>query len=610
MAHQGGWTGSGAGNSGDGDEPGTAPLPPLQHQHSFQSSAAPSSSPSYSFAHTPQLQPSLHSDSPSTHPRAVPGGAFHDNGGDNFQHNYNPYHQPPSHTSAASDTVPSVHGYYDAEPAARPLSYFPTHHQPLVNQYYDGHDDDHDLNPRNQYETLKPLEHASTSLSPRSGSGSSSAGGDIPMVGIVSSNIHATENSMNHFSENNGGYAASAAGGQGGAGGSGSGAFSYGGNAAGVGTNADYARDGHAPMPASKDYAPAASGYDPEAPAPPASTSHRAVDENGEPVPKALLDPKVQKQLNNRRTWRPWFVWVVTIAQVVILVYEFVRGYQATGSFIATNPFNPMIGPGSGTLIAMGSRFTPCMRSTYLDNLQIECPDDRTKVCTISDICAFTPIASTGQPPNQWFRFIVPIFLHGGVIHLLFNLMFQVRTGADLERDMGFIRFGIIYMTSGIVGFVFGANFAPMLSPSMGASGALFGLIGCLLLDLLQNWRLVINPCWELTKLVGMILFSFLLGLLPGLDNFAHIGGFLAGILSGLIFMPAIFFSKRDKLIKLGLRVIALPLLILILVLGITNFYSGNPATCSWCRLLDCLPINGWCDAFDAPQPNNGTTTP
>ncbi|KAF9977005.1 hypothetical protein BGZ73_007311 [Actinomortierella ambigua] len=607
MAHQGGWTGSGAGNSGrtfgDVEEPGIT-HPPLQQQHSFQSSAAPSSSPSYTFAHTPQLQPSLHSDSPSTHSRAAPGSPFHDNA-----HLHNPYQQQSSSHTTPADTVPSVHGFYDAEPAARPLSYFPTHHQPLVNQYYDNHDDDHDLNPRNQYETLKPLEHASTPLSPRSAGGSSSVGGgDIPMVnvGIVSSNIHATENNMNHFSEHSGhagSGSGSGTGGQGGAGVSGSGAYSYGGSAAGVGANAD------CPVPATKDY-PSAGGYDPEAAAPPASSSHRAVDENGEPVPKALLDPKVQKQLNNRRTWRPWFVWVVTIAQVAVLFYEFVKGYQTTGSIVATNPFNPMIGPGSGTLIAMGSRFTPCMRSTYLDNMMIKCPDDEKKECTISDICGFTPIASTGKPPNQWFRFIVPIFLHGGIVHLLFNLMFQVRTGADLERDMGFIRFGIIYMISGIVGFVFGANFAPMLSPSMGASGALFGLIGCLLLDLLQNWRLVVNPCWELTKLLGMILFSFLLGLLPGLDNFAHIGGFLAGILAGLIFMPAIFFSKRDKMIKLGLRVIALPLLILILVLGITNFYSGNPATCSWCRLLDCLPINGWCDAFDPPNPNNGTARP
>lgn len=110
--------------------------------------------------------------------------------------------------------------------------------------------------------------------------------------------------------------------------------------------------------------------------------------------------------------------------------------------------------------------------------------------------------------------------------------MFQLRTGADLERDMGWWRISIIYMTSGIAGFIFGGNFAPLLSrkclpiivfsvpflfflrgldanivqclllslASMGASGAIFGLIGCLVLDLIQNWKLVVRPCWELSK--------------------------------------------------------------------------------------------------------------
>ncbi|KAI8594942.1 DHHC zinc finger membrane protein [Dissophora ornata] len=329
------------------------------------------------------------------------------------------------------------------------------------------------------------------------------------------------------------------------------------------------------------------------------------VDSNGEPIPKALLDPKVQRQLNKRKVWRPWFVWIVSAIQVAVLVFEFVKGYQRTGQIIETSPFNPMIGPGTGTIIAVGARFVPCMRSTYLDNLSIECPDNTTQICTLSEVCSFTPVITTGVAPDQWLRFITPIFLHGGIIHLLFNLLFQLRTGADLERDMGWWRFSIIYMISGVAGFILGGNFAPILSPSMGASGAIFGLIGCLVLDLLQNWKLVVRPCWELTKLSIMVLVSFAFGLLPYLDNFAHIGGFLAGILSGLVFMPVVYFSKRDKYIKLGLRVIALPLIVLFFVLGLNSFYKGVN-NCSWCKYLSCLPINGWCDAFNN---TNGTTS-
>lgn len=94
------------------------------------------------------------------------------------------------------------------------------------------------------------------------------------------------------------------------------------------------------------------------------------------------------------------------------------------------------------------------------------------------------------------------------------------------------------------------------------------------------------------TQLSLMLLFSFAFGLLPFLDNFAHIGGFFAGILTGLVFMPVVYFSKRDKLIKRGLKVVALPLIVLIIVLGLTNFYKGAN-NCSWCRYLRYVVLIG-----------------
>jgi len=82
-----------------------------------------------------------------------------------------------------------------------------------------------------------------------------------------------------------------------------------------------------------------------------------------------------------------------------------------------------------------------------------------------------------------------------------------------------------------------------------------------------------------------MIIVSFAFGLLPFLDNFAHIGGFIGGILTGLVLMPVVYFSKRDKYIKWGLRVVALPCVIVLIVVGLTNFYKGVN-NCSWCRYL------------------------
>ncbi|KAG5458643.1 MAG: hypothetical protein BJ554DRAFT_1096 [Olpidium bornovanus] len=92
-----------------------------------------------------------------------------------------------------------------------------------------------------------------------------------------------------------------------------------------------------------------------------------------------------------------------------------------------------------------------------------------------------------------------------------------------------------------------------------------------------------------------MIAFSFVLGLLPGFDNFAHIGGFLGGFISGLIFLPRIHFGKWDRRLKIGAVVVAVPLLVTLYALAVKNFYrSENPSdSCSWCRYLSCLPVHG-----------------
>ncbi|KAF9919970.1 hypothetical protein FBU30_010300 [Linnemannia zychae] len=507
------------------------------------------------------------------------------------------YHSSSLHHQGSLNAYSDNNEHY---PVGRPLSYFPTHHQPLSQQEYD----DEQQRTAN-YHQVSPLQNAPSPLSSRnewSYQGGYHAGGgvpttDIPLVGIdiVSSNIEAArqgvtysdtrtaENMASHHGSNHNSV------------------YSVGENANST-QNHQYGQ--HNSHGQNQDQSPSSLPSNPNNNGAQEPTQYPG----GEPIPKVLLDPKVQRQLNNRKVWRPWFVWIISAVQIGVLIFEIVKGYQRTGRIIETQPFNPMIGPGTGTIIAVGARFVPCMRSSYLDGQNLQCPDNPSAICTISDICGFTPISSTGKAPNQWFRFITPVFLHGGVIHLLFNLLFQMRTGADLERDMGWWRFAIIYMTSGIAGFIFGGNFAPLLSPSMGASGALFGLIGCLVLDLVQNWKLVVRPCWELSKLSLMILVSFAFGLLPFLDNFAHIGGFIAGILTGLVFMPVVYFSKRDKYIKLGLRVIALPLIIMLIVLGLTNFYSGA-SNCSWCKYLSCLPINGWCDAFNTPPGASSTGT-
>jgi membrane associated rhomboid family serine protease len=78
--------------------------------------------------------------------------------------------------------------------------------------------------------------------------------------------------------------------------------------------------------------------------------------------------------------------------------------------------------------------------------------------CTIESICAEGGFRS--GKPDQWWRFITPIFVHAGVIHLVFNMLFQVFSCRQMEREIGTWRMTILYLISGVGGNIFGANFA------------------------------------------------------------------------------------------------------------------------------------------------------
>ncbi|CAH1758213.1 9833_t:CDS:2 [Entrophospora sp. SA101] len=323
--------------------------------------------------------------------------------------------------------------------------------------------------------------------------------------------------------------------------------------------------------------------------------------ENTKKHPKpasAYDDPKIQVQLEKRPRWRPYFTWVVTTVHLAMFIYGFIKNQELYGTLIQTQPLNPMIGPSSLVSVAIQGEF----------DYQFECPSNVggqfvVQQCPLKTACGFDGRGFRNEVPDQWFRFITPVFLHAGLIHFLFNMLFQLRTGISIERDIGWWRYSIIYMASGIFGFVFGGNFATPTIPSMGASGSLFGIIGILLLDTLQNWKLMKNPCLELTKLMLMILFSFLIGLLPGLDNFSHIGGFIMGILTGMILLPTIKFSKFHKWTTWILRIVAIPAVVLLFFFLIKNFYTSDPRDkCPWCKYLGCLPVFGWCDITGIKQ--------
>lgn len=134
-------------------------------------------------------------------------------------------------------------------------------------------------------------------------------------------------------------------------------------------------------------------------------------------------------------------------------------------------------------------------------------------------------------------------------------------------------------------------------------------MIACLLLDLIQNWTIIKNPWIELAKMVANILFSLMIGTLPYIDNLAHVGGFMFGIMSGLLIMPKIYYGKWDRRRKQFLMLAALPALGVCFYIFLSNFYHGDNF-CTFCKYFNCIPGMPWCDQkFTATTYVNVTTT-
>ncbi|KAF9455115.1 rhomboid-domain-containing protein [Macrolepiota fuliginosa MF-IS2] len=292
----------------------------------------------------------------------------------------------------------------------------------------------------------------------------------------------------------------------------------------------------------------------------------------------------------------PFVVWGLTIAMVGVFIWELILNAREQGSPISLKPVvNPMLGPSSTALINLGARFPPCMKlvtgvglSTNLPCMNNTAnPPDR--LCSLEEVCGFGGFH--GHDPSQWFRFITPIFLHAGIIHILLNMLAQCTLSAQIEREMGSGGFFITYFAAGIFGNVLGGNFSLVGVPSIGASGAIFGTVAVTWVDLFAHWKYHYRPVRRLVFMTIELLIGIAIGYIPFVDNFAHIGGFVMGILVGTVFYPVISATKRHRFITWGFRIAAIPLAIILYVVLTRNFYTNDPyAACAGCRYLSCFP--------------------
>lgn len=141
---------------------------------------------------------------------------------------------------------------------------------------------------------------------------------------------------------------------------------------------------------------------------------------------------------------------------------------------------------------------------------------------------------------GQWWRLVTHLFLHCHPVHILMNMWVLWDVGRLMERLVGHTAMAMIYFLAGVAGGMASVAFHPNVV-SAGASGAIFGIIGALF-GLLLHARDVVPPA-RLQQLrsaiIAMVIFSVFFGMSVQVDNAAHAGGAIAGLLAGLILMPA-----------------------------------------------------------------------
>ena len=213
------------------------------------------------------------------------------------------------------------------------------------------------------------------------------------------------------------------------------------------------------------------------------------------------------------------------------------------------------------------------------------------QVSCMEDVCGMLPFVRKNIP-DQFYRLWTSLFLHAGLLHMVITAAVQLYLMRDLEKMCGAHRMAIIYIVSGISGNLASSVFVPYRAES-GPAGAQFGVLACLIVEVINVWPLLVAPGIALGKLMAILAIFFFLGLMPWVDNYAHITGFITGFLLSYALMPYIAFdrskhstTRRSIIIGLCLAGVVIILTVLFLVFYYTPIYN-----CSWCKYLTCIPF-------------------
>lgn len=125
----------------------------------------------------------------------------------------------------------------------------------------------------------------------------------------------------------------------------------------------------------------------------------------------------------------------------------------------------------------------------------------------------------------------------------------------------------------------------------VGPAGCQFGILACLLVEVLQSIQMLKRPCLAILKIGGFIAFLFILGLLPWIDNWAHVCGFLFGFLLAFSLLPYVSFGEFDRRRKIIGIILSLGGAIFLFIILVVLFYVLPLYDCPGCQYFNCIPL-------------------
>ncbi len=140
---------------------------------------------------------------------------------------------------------------------------------------------------------------------------------------------------------------------------------------------------------------------------------------------------------------------------------------------------------------------------------------------------------------GEYWRILTSGFLHGGILHLGFNMYLLYMMGPQLESNLGSTRFSLMYFGSLVGGSLFVLTFG-FMQPTLGASGAVLGLAGAMFVTLAgRGMRVSDSPFF------GLVVINLLLPLIvPGISFWGHFGGVIIG---GLMAFTMVWLPERSR---------------------------------------------------------------